>query len=389
MIGDDDSQQVLFSAAPPREIDLLNLTNYSEPVWIGEVSAGTYTKIRLQLHDIKLLPIGAPPGTEESIGKLPANGKVDLLHPDGFDVLPGRELMIEIDVDVNKSIKITSAGNSGKVNFRPVVRVNIYDTGLPAKLARLEGYVTGEPNATDETFVLCRFDTLNHCVDIATDGDTSFFNEIGEQSEGGFGDLADGDTVVVIGEYGTDPFVLNAIVVENSPYVGQITGRVSEPSDSQFIVLTKGEEEYLVELQPGDTGTKFYDASGPIAADAIGLADKVEVEGVIPPDADPKLIRAALVFLEPDPAEQLSGTIAAGTLDSEARTFDLTTGEGPVCVRVAEEASILLVDTADSIVTPGGIGNLADDQAVDLFGTYGVDTCFDADEVIVDVTPSG
>ena len=386
LIGDDDSQQVLFSADPPREIDLLDLTNYSEPVWFGEVAAGTYTKIRLRLDDIKLLPAGATPGTEESIGKLQANGKVDLLHPDGFDVLPGRNLTIEIDVDANKSIKITDAGNSGKVNFRPVVRVNIYDTGLPAKLARLEGYIAGEPNATDGTFVLCRFDTSDNCVDVATDVETSFFNEVGEQSAGGFGDLADGDMVVVIGEYGTDPFVLNAVVVENFDTAEQISGIVAtEPADSQFLVLTVDEQDYIVELQPN---TKFYNASGPITVDFVALGDRVEVEGVIPAEADPDVIRAALVFLEANMAEQLSGTIAAGTLDTDARSFDLTTALESVCVRVAAEASILLVDTTGSTVMPGGFGDLADDQVVDLFGATAADACFDADEVIVDVTPS-
>ena len=47
LIGGDDSHQVLFDSA--REIDLLDLTNYSEPVMFGEVMVGNYTKIRLQL----------------------------------------------------------------------------------------------------------------------------------------------------------------------------------------------------------------------------------------------------------------------------------------------------------------------------------------------------
>jgi hypothetical protein len=375
LIGGDDSHHVLFDSA--REIDLLDLTNYSEPVVFGEVMVGSYTKIRLQLDSIELFP---KDGDSFFIEKLPANGKVDLLHPDGFDVLPGRTLMIEIDVDANKSIKITGAGKSGKVNFRPVVRVEVYDTGMPHKLARLEGYVSGEP--TDPTFVLCKTSAEEFCVDVATGDTTSIFNDEGFVSD--FTSIEQGDMVVVIGEYSTDPIVLNALVVANGPDVEQVTGRVSDPSDSQFMVLTIDGVEYTVELQAGTTGTKFYDANGPIPADTIGLADKVEVEGVVPPDADPKLIRAAFVFLEPEPTEQLSGTIAPDTLDPDSFSFELTTSEGPVCV-FADEASIVLVDTAGGIVSTGEFGDLVDDQAVDVYGAMGIDACFEAEEVVAEV----
>jgi len=386
LIGSDDSHHVLFSSAPgeERHIDLLDLTNYSEPVIFGEVAVGNYKKVRLQLDSIELFPKDGSPSF--FVDKLPANGKVDLLQPDGFDVLPGRTLMIEIDVDANKSIHIVQAGNSGKVNFRPIVRVNIFDAGMPHKLARLEGAVTGDPDALAGTFVLCSIDAPDHCVDVATSDMTSFFNDAGLDTD--FSNLADGDMVVVIGEYGTDPIVLNALVVENGGNAEQITGTVaSNPADSQFLVLTIDGLDYVVELQ---AGTKFYDASGPITADLIALGDRVEVEGVVPPKADaedPDLIRAALVFLEANEAEQLSGTIAAATLDADARSFELTTDGEPVCVRVAEMASILLVNTTDAIVTAGTFADLADDQVVDLFGTTAEDACFDADEVIVDVTP--
>jgi hypothetical protein len=386
LIGSDDSHHVLFSSAPgeERHIDLLDLTNYNEPVMFGEVMAGTYKKIRLQLDSIELVPNDGSPAF--FVEKLPANGKVDLLQPDGFDVLPGRTVMIEIDVDANKSIHIVQAGNSGKVNFRPVVRVNIFDAGMPHKLARLEGAVSGDPDMAAGTFALCSIDAPDHCVDVATSGMTSFFDDAGLYTN--FGSLADGDMVVVIGEYGSDPIVLNALVVENGGNAEQITGTVaSNPAESQFLVLTIDGLDYIVELQ---SGTKFYDASGPITGDLIALGDRVEVEGVIPAKADPEdpdMIRAALVFLEANEAEQLSGTIAAGTLDADTRSFELTTDGGPVCVRVAEMASVLLVNTTDAIVTAGAFADLADDQVVDLFGATAEDACFDADEVIVDVTP--
>lgn len=388
LIGDDDSQHVLFTSEPGEErfIDLLDLTNYNEPVMFGEVQVGTYTKIRLQLESIELFPMdGSDPFF---IPNLPANGKVDLLHPEGFDILPGRTVMVEVDVDANKAIKITRAGNSGRVNFRPVVRVNIYDGGMPHKLARLEGAIVGDPNATDGTFVLCSIDAPDYCVDVATDAMTSFFNDEGFDTD--FGYLADGNMVVVIGEYGTDPIVLNAIVVETGPDVGQITGDVvSRPMDGEFLVLTILGEDFVVELQ---SGTKFYDADGPIAADLIALADRVEVEGVIPPkadEADPDVIRAALVFLESNDDDEISGTIIDPIVDTEEeQSFVLMTETGDVQVCVSDTTSILLVDDTNSEVTTASFADLAVDQVVDVFGMMPEgEGCFEANEVIVDVPP--
>lgn len=383
LIGGDDSQQVLFDGE--RNIDLLDLTNYSEPVVFGEVKVGNYKKIRLMIDSIELVPADGSPAF--FIQNLPANGKVDLLHPDGFDVLPGRTVMVEIDVDANKSIKITNAGNSGKVNFRPVVRVNVYDSGMPHKLARLEGAVSGMPNGEAGAFVLCNIDAPEHCVDVSTSAMTSFFDDVGLGTD--FGGLSDGAMVVVIGEYSSEPIVLNALVVEIGGNAEQVTGEVvSEPADSRFLVLTIGGEDVTVELQPG---TMYYDADGPIGADAIVLGTTVEVEGVFPPKADPAdpdLIRAALVFLEAPDADLLSGTIAE-PIDSATSTFVLSSEGGDVNVCVVDGASILLVDTANSQVTIGEFADLVAGQVVDLFGMVAADeSCFEADEVIVDVDAS-
>ncbi len=383
LIGEDDSQQVLFEGE--RNIDLLDLTNYSEPVVFGEVSTGTYKKIRLMIDAIELVPADGSPAF--FIDRLPANGKVDLLHPEGFEVLPGRTLMVEIDVDANKSIKITNAGNSGKVNFRPVVRVNVYHNGMPHKLARLEGAVSGTPDGDAGTFVLCNIDAPEHCVDVSTGGMTSFFDNVGLGTD--FGGLSDGAMVVVIGEYSSQPIVFNALVVEIGGNAEQVTGEVvSEPADSRFLVLTIAGEDVTVELQPG---TKYYDASGPIGADAVVLGTTVEVEGVFPPKADPAdpdLIRAALVFLEAPDADLVSGTIAE-PVDGDTRTFVLSTEGGDINVCVVDGAGILLVDTTNSEVTTGEFADLAAGQVVDLFGmTAADDSCFEADEVIVDLDAS-
>lgn len=382
LIGGDDSQQEVFAGSEP--IDLLDLTNFSEPVVFGEVQAGTYTKLRLYIDDLELVPLD---GGDSIFPRLPANGKIDLLQADGFEVLPGRTLVIEIDMDANKSIKITNAGNSGNVNFRPVVKVKIIDSGLPHKLARLEGTVSGDPDDAAGSFTLCDIDSPDHCVAVATSSSTGIFDDEGLDT--GFSTLNDGDMAVVIGRYETDPdIILNAIVLEIGGNAEQVKGNVvSNPVDSQFLLLADDDSDLLVELQ---AGTKYFDADGEISADAIVLGVDVEVEGVKPPKADPEdpdMMRAALVFLEAEEDEQISGVIIDPLVEAD-RSFGLTTATGDTCVRVDEDADIVLVDEANSEVTMGTFADIAVDQSVDLFGMTAVDTCFDANEVIVEIVPA-
>lgn len=382
LIGGDDGQQLLFQGSEP--IDLLDLTNFSEPVVFGETAVGNYKKLRLVIDELELIPIDGGPSIFPA---LPANGKIDLLQSSGFDVLPGTTLLIEIDIDANKSIKITGAGNSQRVNFRPVVKVKIVSGDeLPHKLARLEGSVESINSDGTGEFVLCDIDSPEYCVTISTNAESSFFDIAGLGTD--FSSLMVGDMLVVFGRYQTEPdIVLNAAVVEIGGNSEQVKGNVvSAPADSEFLVLADDDTDLLVELQPG---TKYYDASGEVLADAVILGVDVEVEGVrVEKDdaADPDRIRAALIFLEAEEDEQLSGTIVE-PLDATARSFDLQRDDAStVCVRVDDDAAILLVDITLSEVTAGSFDDLAAGQMADIFGETAEDECFDANEVIVEIT---
>jgi hypothetical protein len=376
-----DGQQVLFQGSEP--IDLLDLTNYSEPIVFGEVNAGIYTKLRLVIDNLELVPNDGGPS---EFPKLPANGKIDLLDQDGIEVLPGRTLIAEIDMEANKAIHIVSAGNSGKYQFRPVVKAKFMDGDagvLPDKLARLEG--TASTVDASGTFTLCDVETPDSCIDVSTDSNTSVFD--GEGLPTGFSTLMNGDSVVVIGSYTVDgDIVLNAVVLEIGGNAGQIRGQVvSTPADNEFLVLRSEVGEIVVELQ---TGTKYYDENGAVDASAIVIGADVEVEGVMPAKAmeeDPDLIRAALVFVMAEEDDQASGTIIE-PLDATTRSFGLLRTEGDICVRVNEDADILLVDVAASEVMMADFTALTVGQVVDLFGV--MNDCFDANEVIVDVNAS-
>ena len=388
LIGGDGAQQVLFEGNEP--IDLLDLSNFSEPVVFGEVQAGTYTKLRLVIDSLELVPLDGGPSIFPS---LPANGKIDLLDPSGIEVLPGQTMIAQIDMQANEAIHIVGAGNSGQYKFRPVVRAT-FSTGseLPDKLARLDGTVDEIYSDPAGGFRLCDIETPDSCIDVATDMDTSVFDDMGLGTD--FASLMVGDTVTVIGQYNTDgDLVLDALVLEIGGNAGQIQGQVvSMTMDQQFLVLSDANGDVVVELQPG---TKYYDAGSPAGPESITVGANVEVEGVMPPksvETDPNVIRAALVFVEPPAEEQLSGTIIEpldiDPMNPMTWSFGLTPdgGAGDICVRVNEDAAVLLVNTTDSEVTMGSVADLALDQSVDLLGT--MSDCFDASEVIVDVSPA-
>ncbi|MGB5164045.1 MAG: DUF4382 domain-containing protein [Woeseiaceae bacterium] len=379
ILGGDDSQQVLFEGSEP--INLLDLTNFNEPIVFGEVAVGTYTKLRLYIDDLELVPhVGDP-----IYPALPANGKIDMLDADGFAVLPGRTLLVEIDMDANKSIKITNAGNGKKYNFRPVVKVNFMDGGLDNKLARVEGSVSEIYSGPAGSFLLCDIDSPDNCVKVETDSSSSIFGEDGLGTE--FSTLQGGDMVIVIGRYEVEPeIVLNAVVLEIGGTAEQVKGNVvSNPVDNSFLMLANDGSDLVIEQQPG---TRYFNDGGEITADAVVLGVDIEVEGVKPPKVnvdDKDLLRAALVFVEADPDEQISGTIIE-PLDADDMSFGLTLSiGGDTCVRVAEGADVLLVDDANSTVTLGTFADLALGQSVDVFGESVADSCFEANEVIVEV----
>ena len=389
LIGEDDGQLLLFEG--PRQINLLDLTNYSEPVLFEQVDAGVYTKLRLILNNLELVSMD---GTESWYPNLPGNGKVDLLDQDGFAVLPGRTLIIEVDIDANKSIKVTGAGNSGRYQFRPVVKVDILDGGLQDKLARVEGFAAEILDDPAGSFRLCHAIEVDNCIDIRTGEGTSGFDIDGLPTD--IASLMMDDPVVVIGRYNWDDnsgdIWLDAIIVEIGGTAVQVKGNVvSDPVAGEFLMQKYDDASIVVALQDG---TRYFDSVGEIGPEYIVLGTDLEIEGVIPPKAaeeDPDVIRAALVFVMPEDADQLSGTIADEP-DSETRSFMLTPGVGnDVCVNVAEDASVLLVDVANAEVTTGDFSSLAMDQMVDLFGTApdSSEGCFMADEVIVEVVEAG
>lgn len=400
LIG-DGGQQTIFSGT--KRINLLDLDKFDQPIIFGEVDAGTYTKIRLRIDNIELV---RESDGESFFPKLPANGKIDLLDSGGFDVLPGRTLLAEIDMDAKKSIHIVGTG-SGEYLVRPVVRVRIMDGGLPDKLVRLEGVVAEIFEDTAGSFLLCDADEGDSCVVVNLTEDGSVFDAEGLPTD--FDALMVDDAVVAIGRFrhendedgDSDSDVdsdsdsdsdhdsdgdsdgesdsdadsdsdsdsdlngesdsdsdsdsdgdrvpvhleLDAIVIEIGGNATQVRGvAAGVPDDTgKFELTVSDEESVVVQIQDG---TKILPADDDGGSADIVIGATLAVEGVVvEPDmeGDPETLRAALILVDDSTADdQIEGVIAE-PLDPDARSFNLSTDGGDRCVNLAEEASILFV----------------------------------------------
>jgi hypothetical protein len=136
--GDTGWQEVVLN--PARRVDLLTLTNgVLEELGQTALPAGSYTQVRLQLASNATTPHANTVVTA-------AGGEVDLDTPSGMQsglkmnadltVEAGKVADLVLDFDACKSI--VKAGNSGRYNLKPVVRVlpRVMDAGL-----RVVGYV--------------------------------------------------------------------------------------------------------------------------------------------------------------------------------------------------------------------------------------------------------
>lgn len=205
----DQGNATIFSGN--ETIDFLKLQNFSELFAVAtDVPAGSYNKIRLILDDLTLIRLDENDQVSESFSvKLPGNGKVDLNPKGSFLVNGGDTLLLEIDLDAKKSIKVKETG-SGEYKFRPVVFIKVLDGDVLGKLTRLHGEV-GLINSEVQTFELCQTDLISdpddqdsdsdgndqNCAMVFTSEETALFDSNGDPTD--FAALMTGDFVTAIG----------------------------------------------------------------------------------------------------------------------------------------------------------------------------------------------
>ena len=419
LLGEDGRVNV-FSGV--ETVDLLKLADYSELFAVrDDVPAGTYSKIRLQLSDLELIRLDDDGEVEETITpRLVANGKIDLNPQGPFYVAPGATLVITIDFDVGKSLKITETGN-GKLIVRPVVFVDIAN-GLPSPgLTRLHGVVSGI--ADGGSFRLCQtrlasalHDALTpprfadgdgeHCVRVRTDADTGIFGEDGLPQE--FVALENGEKVTAIGRLQPVPrsdddddendrverFALHAYVIEEG-LLGtfrRLRGAATSPVDP-------GTDRFELDVSPGQgivsdapLVAQLYPKSRIFSPRGVELGrldiqtgSRVLVDSVLAiSGSGPDVLRTALVVLDADAdADEV-------VLNGEVVSVNTTTGHlivaGPLGDRCVDGsgADVFIVDDGDDSLESarGTLGDLTPGQEVNVFGRESQLGCLFAEVIL-------
>jgi len=315
-----DGGQDILVLDEPATIDFLALQNFSEVLLRREVVTGTYSKIRLILNRLTLVKLN-PDGSVASEDDVPLNGlqKVDINPRGSFTVRGGQELLIEIEIDLDKSIHVVGAGNSGRIQFRPVIFASIEPADAFDKLFRLQGRVDSI-NTTGGTFRVCDIrrafmDGINRpepkdvCIVVDPDSDTPFFDMEANPVAGGFDDLAVNDPVVVYGKFdafASEDRLVPAVVAIGAAFDRPMGVASAEyrPDTADFDLGVATEfcaidpAPYRIVVAPG--APAFIETA--TGADAVDLATlpllclRTEVEGYADTVADP-FLRAFIVLL--------------------------------------------------------------------------------------------
>jgi hypothetical protein len=412
----------------PETVNVLDMRNYSDLFAVDPaVPVGTYDKVRLTLSDLALVECDATGAPEPASGwdhpNLPGNGKLDLNPRGAFQVVGGETMIVELDLDMEKSLHVHQTGN-GKWQFRPVIFVTI--TPDDSRLVRVFGQVR-DPDGTK--FELCPLapvssmdngpmgggnmngdDDSGECLDVFTDGRTGIFGENGSPT--GLGGVANGDLLTAIGflsrhdddddgDSHMDDLRLDAAVLELGPLgtFERLAGAVvtapgnndifvfdPTPTDdttnaigvllqsgSRIFAIGSNEELTSAALQPGTTG---------------------EVDGVFTdPATAGEPLKSSLVVLDQDatPARALiDGRITAIPADDDAveatrrMTVDAPGVTGQ-CVKTDATTRYLRITESASASDTAEIGfvDLAVGNDVDVYGgsDAGEPTCILADTI--------
>lgn len=435
---------VLFEGS--ETFDLLRLENYSNLFSVTEdVPVGGYEKIRMRVEELVLVR-----ETDDGMGgvetetihpKLPGNGKLDLNPRGTFFVVPGGTLLLEIDMDAKKAVKVTTAGNSEQVIFRPVVFVRVLsDPRDVEKLARIHGTI--REFTSPDAFELCTSairaddvdsdsdsDGLNDdsCLMVNLFDDTTAFDDLGEPVDlsflmagdpvtvvgklsalaGGLGGGADGDSDTDTdgdsdGDSDTDSdsefdldearLRLDAIVVEVGPLgtwprlAGEVASEV-DVDDVFDLALDPGQDfpddTILPVLLRPETAVLARNGFR-VDRSEILPGTPAEVDGVIDDSVVPEEILAALVLLGIPDTSQDSASGEIADLEPPDAFLNLLTGEGTVCVDVLPEARILLLGDDGSTATSQSVmlEELEDGLQADAYGTLEPGGCLQAETLI-------
>jgi len=413
-----------------KTFDLLQLANVTEIFSVTHVPTGTYNKIRLTLTRIELVK---KDGTKV-YPKLPGNGKLDLNPRGSFVVSPGATILIQLDMDAEKSVKVTHSGNGDSYQFRPVVFVKIVTDQYGTKLVRLRGSVNNL-DTLEAMFDLCRIEVQGllldddeedgqpYCVMVNTaQAPASFFDTNGDPAN--INSFKNGDIVTAVGRFAFDGATIasskdnkrgddsssddnssddsndrgDMVLIAEVIWQGD-SAEVRGIARSEVTTDTDSGAWFKLEVLAGQgyafdapipvilqQGTKLFNRAGlPVDESAIQDGVRAKVDGVF--RNKPIELKAALVILDIKASQaQLIGTI--GTVADDFSSMILQTDSGDRCVLIDRSISGTQVfetslDDDDTIdFDQKAASDLGGGQTANVFGDSDVTGCLKAETII-------
>ena len=412
LLGAGNGHRVLYDG-PPVTFDLLELRDRADLAFTADILADTYTKIRIELEEVRLVDVGDPsdPGDDNEVvlDKLPANGKIDLNPRGPFTVEAGRTTVIHLDMDANRSVQVIEKG-TGALGLRPIIFVDVYtdDIVLPSRLVRVFGVVDSADEGND-SLLLCELEFIaqlggpsmaddDDCVRVFAESASIFDADGLPTSFESIVDALDGDDPVALTAIGL-PSVPNggapaSVVLDLDGVVAALGPRRTDTESgwettsgiiSSDLVACDADQcvDFLPNMEADpiltrlQSETRVFSADGTeLSAGDIDNTDPATVDGLRVDDGGTDELRAALVVLGPD----LGDVLVSGTLTDVSSTddFDILTivpeGEDPVSVCVAQDAEVVRVIVDDTVVT---IADLLDPLVLDPSAGLQVDAAGD------------
>jgi hypothetical protein len=320
------------------------------------------------------------------------HGEVDELTADGFS-LCNTQLVSDIDfvprsldVCVDIAVDATSTTAFGEDGL-PIPLLAIAEGDLVTAVGRLDRRITSLPAIPYGHFPPpgeCRLWFLNR-----TNGD-----QPPPQRCETFGAIP--NHAVLIDHEGFpigDIFGVDAYVIERGPL-----GTFDRLKGKATTTVVGGQFDFLVDSHQGIVSdapilttlfpeTRIFSTVGAeltpaaIQPEVKAVVDSVLVLSYVEPDE----LRAAFIVLKRDNDDslKLSGHVLA--VNAAADSLTVATGVGDRCVDAeGADVFVLSIEGGHLVSTKVELADLVVDQPVDVFGTEGVDGCFDAQTILAD-----
>ncbi|MEE3326421.1 MAG: DUF4382 domain-containing protein [Myxococcota bacterium] len=391
--------------------DLLALRDASELFsFTGAVPVGRYHKIRMTLAD-RGIELVDDRGQREH-PELPPGNRIDFEPSVSLDVDRDTMLIVEVDIDVDRSIHI-DASRGDRYRFRPIVHTQIVKNILHGKMARLRGTIVSVDEESQK-FRLCqmrrppafismaeghgrspelpaadaplpereeRHHPRRRCIGVTLAPFASLFDENGDPLES-VTEEDQGSQAMVAGRIhprGLDMQMTSHLILFGPPGTFQhLRGIVATDYDEateQFTLDLRGDRpDLIVQLQEG---TKIFEYGGvEVGADAITEGRYASAMGLRTEDEEGnsgfKAVVIGLKLEEPD-MEPLKGEITSILLDPDPELdechieFVLDQG-GEEGIRVSPETRILLIDPDSQTSSLARLEDLQPGDRADIYG---------------------